>query len=66
MQEMPLEEGRDCPKGFFERIKKEVFCGRDRRGWAVDDPMYFIDRHMTGSGMKESWQCGATEVQMII
>ena len=33
-------------EGFFGRIKNEVFHKRDRKGWTLDDFMYFIDRYL--------------------
>ena len=33
-------------EGFFGRIKNEVLCGRDWKGWTLDDFMYFIDRNL--------------------
>ena len=28
------------------RVKNEVFYGRDRKRWTLDDFMYFIDRYL--------------------
>ena len=33
-------------EGFFGRINNEMFYGRDRTGWTLDDFMYHLDRHL--------------------
>jgi putative transposase len=33
-------------EGFFGRLKVELFCGRCRSGWSVDDFMGAVDRYI--------------------